>query len=237
MNRRQGSLSINEETRSFILTFSVVARCERTGQIGVAATTALQAVGKLACHAMANVGAIASQALLNPYLAYDGLRLLEQGASAEEALERVLATDPAIQNRQVGVVDTQGRTAAWTGADTIQWSGHRAGHHFSAQGNRLASPQVLERVVQTMHETAHLDLAQRFVLALLAGEEVGGDTKGERSVNVLVFGEEEYPLCDIRIDDHDAPMQELRRLFQLYQEQILPNMMKLPRRADIPRPI
>jgi uncharacterized Ntn-hydrolase superfamily protein len=218
------------------MTFSIVARCERTGQIGVAATTALQAVGKLACHAIANVGAIESQALLNPYLAYDGLRLLEQGVSAQDALDRVLAGDPDVNSRQVGVIDNRGRTAAWTGPETIKWSGQLDGRGFSAQGNRLAGPQVLERVVKTMHETEHLDLAERLTLALQAGEEVGGDTKGERSVNVLVFGSEEYPLCDIRIDDHDHPMQELRRLFKLYQDQILPNVLKIPKRSDIPRP-
>lgn len=218
------------------MTFSIVARCERTGQIGVGAATALQSVGKLACHAIANVGAIASQALLNPYLAYDGLRLLEDGVSAQEALERVLAGDPDVNNRQVGVVDSEGRTAAWTGPDTIPWSGQVAGRNFSAQGNRLAGPQVLERAAQTMHETEHLDLAERLTLALQAGDAMGGDTKGERSVNVLVFAAEEYPLCDIRIDDHDTPMVELRRLFKLYQDEILPNVMKLPKRSDIPRP-
>lgn len=217
------------------MTFSIVARCERTGHIGVAAITALQAVGKLACHAIPNVGAIASQALLNPYLAYDGLRLLEQGISAEDALQRVLAGDPCTGNRQVGVVDNQGRTAAWTGSDTIPWSGQRQGKFFSAQGNRLAGPPVLDRAAQSMESTEHLDLAERLTLALIAGEEVGGDTKGERSVNVLVFGEEEYPLCDIRIDDHDDPIQELRRLFKLYQQEILPNVLKLPKRIDIPR--
>lgn len=218
------------------MTFSVVARCERTGQIGVGASTAMQSVGKLACHAVHGVGAIVSQALLNPYLAYDGLRLLEQGASADEALERVLAVDPDVDSRQVGVVDMQGRTAAWTGAKTIEWSGQMEGRNFSTQGNRLAGPQVLERLVQTMNETEHLDLAERIVLALEAGDEVGGDTKGERSANVMVFSDEEYPLCDIRIDDHDEPIHELRRLFKLYQDEILPNVKMIPKRTDIPRP-
>jgi uncharacterized Ntn-hydrolase superfamily protein len=217
------------------VTFSIVARCERTGQIGVAATTALQSVGKLACHAIANVGAIASQALLNPYLAYDGLRLLERGYTAQEALDSVLAGDKEKDNRQVGVVDDQGRTAAWTGIKTIEWSGQMTGPGFSTQGNRLAGRQVLDRVVQSMNETEHLELAERLTLALQAGVEVGGDTKGERSVNVLVFNTEEYPLCDIRIDDHDDPMPELRRLFKLYQEEILPNLKKIPKRAEVPR--
>ncbi|WP_151637424.1 DUF1028 domain-containing protein [Noviherbaspirillum aerium] len=218
------------------MTFSIVARCSRTGQIGVAAATAVQAVGKLACHAVANVGAIASQALTNPYLAYDGLRLLEQGASADEALRRVMATDANAHRRQVGVVDNQGRTAAWTGTGTVKWSGHLEGRHCSVQGNRLPGPQVLERALETMHGTEHLDLAERLMLALLAGDEAGGDLKGERSVNILVFSAEEYALCDIRVDDHDAPMEELQRLFQVYREKILPNVLGLPKRIEIPRP-
>ncbi|WP_119154667.1 DUF1028 domain-containing protein [Caldimonas tepidiphila] len=218
------------------MTFSIVARCARTNQVGVAAATAVQAVGKLACHAIAHVGAIASQALTNPYLAYDGLRLLERGASAEEALRRVLATDPDADKRQVGVVDIQGRTAAWTGSEAIPWAGHLAGRNCSVQGNRLAGPQVLERALASMHGTEHLDLAERLTLALLEGDSAGGDLKGERSVNVLVFSSEEYALCDIRIDDHEAPLDELRRLFAVYQTRILPIVRTLPKRSDIPRP-
>lgn len=218
------------------MTFSIVARCERTGQIGVAAATAVQAVGKLACHAIANVGAIASQALTNPYLAYDGLRLLERGCSAEETLQRVIACDINAHKRQVGIVDAKGCTAAWTGKETIPWAGHLAGRNCCIQGNRLAGPAVLENALDSMHATEHLDLAERLTLALLAGDEGGGDLKGERSVNILVFSTEEYPLCDIRIDDHEAPMDELRRLFCVYQEKILPNVLGLPKRADIPHP-
>jgi uncharacterized Ntn-hydrolase superfamily protein len=219
-----------------VVTFSIVARCPHTGQIGVAAATAVQAVGKLACHAIANVGAIASQALTNPYLAYDGLRLLERGVSAEDALKRVLATDVNANRRQVGVVDNHGRVAAWTGPETIKWAGHLAGRNCSIQGNRLAGPQVLENALESMLNTEHLDLAERLTLALLAGDKAGGDLDGERSVNVLVFSAEEYALCDIRIDDHEAPMDELRRLFKVYQEKILPNVLNLPKRSEISRP-
>lgn len=233
---RYGGLCFDACRRN-ALTFSIVAYCPRTGQVGIAAATAVQAVGKLACHAIANVGSIASQALTNPYLAYDGLRLLERGLAADEALRLVLETDPQADRRQVGVVDNQGRTAAWTGSEAIPWAGHVAGRHCSIQGNRLAGPQVLERALESMHGTEHLDLAERLSLALLAGDEAGGDTKGERSVNVLVFSTEEYALCDIRIDDHDAPMHELRRLFRVYQEKILPIVLGLPKRSDIPRPL
>lgn len=219
------------------MTFSIVAWCARTNQVGVAAATAVQAVGKLACHAIANVGAIASQAMTNPYLAYDGLRLLERGVSAQDALQRVMASDADAHKRQVGVIDVHGRAAAWTGSDAISWAGHLAGRHCSIQGNRLAGPQVLERALASMHSTEHLDLAERLTVALLAGDAAGGDLKGERSVNVLVFSSEEYALCDIRIDDHEAPMDELRRLFQVYQTKILPIVRDLPKRSEIPRPV
>lgn len=219
------------------MTFSIVAWCARTNQVGVAAATAVQAVGKLACHAIANVGAIASQAMTNPYLAYDGLRLLERGVSAQDALQRVMASDADAHKRQVGVIDVHGRSAAWTGADAISWAGHLAGRHCSIQGNRLAGPQVLERALASMHSTEHLDLAERLTIALLAGDAAGGDLQGERSVNVLVFSSEEYALCDIRIDDHEAPMDELRRLFKVYQTKILPIVRDLPKRSDIPRPV
>lgn len=218
------------------MTFSLAARCQRTGQIGIAATTAVQSVGKLACHAIPNVGAFASQALLNPYLAYDGLRLLQAGASAQEALERVIALDPNAEQRQAGVVDNQGRVAAWTGKENLPWAGQRSGRHFTAQGNRLVGPEVLDRVVDSMHATEHLSLAERLVIALQAGAAVGGDREGEHSTNVMVFGEEEYPLCDIRIDEHHDPMGELRRLYRLYEREILPTVLKMPKRSEMPRP-
>ena len=218
------------------MTFSIAARCQRTGQIGIAATTALQSVGKLACHAIADVGAFASQAKPNPYLAYDGLRLLQSGAGADQALEQVLANDPQMQQRQAGVVDRYGHTAAWTGSENIQWAGHLRGRSFTTQGNRLAGPQVLDQVVASMHQSEHLDLAQRLVLALNAGVQMGGDTEGERSVNVMVFAGEEYPLCDIRIDDHDDPMLELGRLYRLYEKEILPVVLELPKRQQVAQP-
>lgn len=218
------------------MTFSIVARCPHTGQIGIGASTALQAVGKLACHAVPNVGAVASQALVNPYLAYDALRLLQQGVAPAAALERVLALDSRPHNRQVGMIDIHGRMAVWSGDDNIPWAGHVQGRGFMTQGNRLVGAEVLEQVVLSMHDCEQLSLAERLVRAIQAGAEAGGDRKGERSVNIMVFGSEEYPLCDIRIDDHDHAMRELTRLFHLYQQEVLPQVLKMPRRAEVPEP-
>lgn len=217
------------------MTFSVVARCERTGQFGVAAATAMAAVGKLASHATAHYGAVATQAVLNPYFGYDGLRLLEQGCDAQQTLDKLIAQDPEPQKRQAGVVDRNGSTAAWTGKETADWSGDLSEQDFSTQGNRLAGPQVLEAVAKVMRETEDQELAERLLLALEAGVAEGGDTKGERSANIFVFHEEEYPLWDIRVDDHDEPLKELRRLFDVFRTELLPQFERMPTRREFPR--
>jgi len=217
------------------MTFSVVARCARTGKCGVGAATAATAVGKLASHAMARNGAVATQALINPYIGYDGLRLLEHGHSARDTLNLLLANDPHPEQRQVGIVDREGNTAAWTGAENIAWAGDRQGRGFSVQGNRLAGPQVLEAVIDVMHATEDKELAERLLLAIEAGDAEGGDLKGERSSNIFVFDREEYPQWDIRVDDHDEPVRELRRLFHLFQDELLPHMERMPTRKEFPR--
>ncbi|HLU60800.1 MAG TPA: DUF1028 domain-containing protein [Gammaproteobacteria bacterium] len=217
------------------MTFSIVARCERTGQCGVAGATAMIAVGKLASHAAPLHGAIATQAELNPYIGYDGLRLLARCLDADEVLRQVLADDPDPEVRQVGVVDGNGRTAAWTGSRTLPWAGHAFGRGFSVQGNRLAGPEVLEAVIESMHGSEHLPLAERLLLAIEAGDALGGDRLGERSSNIFVVDREEYPLWDIRVDDHDHPIRELRRLFHLFGEKLLPEIEKMPKRATAPR--
>src|SRR5690606_24655268 len=120
------------------MTFSIVARCPRSGQFGVAAATAMPAVGKLLSHAAAGIGAVATQAQINPYLGLDGLRFLQQGSSAQQVLERLSRIDPVMAMRQCAVVDRAGRVACWTGADCLPWAGSCAGEQFTVQGNRLA---------------------------------------------------------------------------------------------------
>lgn len=216
------------------MTFSVVARCARTGKCGVGAATAATAVGKLAAHAIARHGAIATQAMINPYIGYDGLRLLAHGHNADDTLHLLLGNDPEPEKRQVGIVDGDGNTAAWTGNENLRWAGHRHGRGFVTQGNRMAGPAVLDAVVATMHATEDRELAERLLLALEAGDALGGDRHGERSSTIFVFDREEYPQWDIRVDDHDEPIKELRRLFHLFQDKLLPQMERMPTRKDFP---
>ena len=214
------------------MTFSVVARCPRTAQLAVGAVTAEIGVGKLACHALAGAGAVATQATTNPYLAYDGLRLLSAGRSAAEALAAVLAADPGAAVRQCAVLDAAGGVAVHTGDRTLPWSGHLVGEGWSAQGNRLVGGRTLEAVARVLQERPELELVERVLAALEAGERTGADRDGALSATVTVVDREEYPLWDLRVDHHEGPVEELRRLHVDLSGQLMPVMQGLPTRDD-----
>lgn len=214
------------------MTFSIIARCPRTGQFGIGAATAVPAVGKLLTHAAAGVGAVATQARINPYLGIDGLALLRQGLSATEVLERLKHTDPCMSQRQVAVIDTQSRMAAWTGEQCLPWSGSISGDGFSVQGNRLAGPQVLEAAVDALNCTEFLPLVERLLEAVAAADSVGGDRHGESSATLYVVDREEYPLWDIRVDHHVDPVSELRRLHGVFEREVLPEICRMSTRDN-----
>jgi uncharacterized Ntn-hydrolase superfamily protein len=214
------------------MTFSLAARCARTGQLGVGALTAMMGVGKLVTYAQAGVGAVASQATMNPYLGIDGLRAMADGASAEAALRRLIENDPGRDVRQTGFVDSSGRTAAWTGEKTYDWSGHISAENVVAQGNRLVGRETLEAALESFESYPHLDLAERLLLALEAGEATGADTKGTLSGTVYVVDAEEYPLWDLRIDHADDPAVALRELFTESRDNLVPQVMNMPTRKD-----
>lgn len=215
------------------MTISIVALCAQSGQVGVAATTAMPAVGKLLTHAAPCVGAIATHARVNPYLGIDGLRMLQQRFSAADVAGFLKRADPRIETRQFAVVDNAGRAVAFTGAECPDWAGqHEDERGFSVQGNRLAGPQVVEAAVEAMRRTANLPLAERFVEALTAADAAGGDAKGELSATLYVMDTEEYPLWDIRVDLHDDPVAELRRLYGAFRERLLPQIKAMPTRRN-----
>lgn len=214
------------------MTFSIVARCPRSGQFGVAAATAMPAVGKLLSHAAAGVGAVATQAQINPYLGLDGLRFLAQGSSAQQVLERLRHIDPAMALRQCAVVDRAGRVACWTGEGCLPWAGSLAGKQFTVQGNRLAGPQVLEAIAEAFQSCAGQPLVERLIEAIAAGDQQGGDRCGESSAAIYLVDTEEYPLWDIRVDHHRDPVSELRRLHRVFAEQVLPEIMNMPTRDN-----
>ncbi|MFN4295602.1 MAG: DUF1028 domain-containing protein [Brevundimonas sp.] len=214
------------------MTFSLVARCARTGQFGVAAVTGVPAVGKLLTHAAAGVGAVATQARVNPYLGIDGLNLLRQGLPAGAVRGALLTTDPAIRFRQFAVIDREGRTATFTGESCLAWSGALQGDGLSVQGNRLAGPHVLTRAAVRFEAMPDEPLADRLLEALAEGVAAGGDAKGEVSATVYVMDTEDYPLWDIRVDDHPEPIRELRRLHDVFRDKVVPEIKTMPTRDN-----
>lgn len=214
------------------MTFSIVARCPRSGQFGVAAATAMPAVGKLLSHAAAGAGAVATQALVNPYLGLDGLALLRQGLSAKEVLERLKATDPCMELRQCALIDAQGDSLCWTGEKCLPWAGSLSGEQFSVQGNRLVGPQVLDAVAEAFRHAEKRPLIERLIEALAAGDRCGGDRHGESSAVIYVVDQEAYPLWDIRVDHHLDPVAELRRLHDVFAREVLPEILAMPTRDN-----
>jgi uncharacterized Ntn-hydrolase superfamily protein len=203
-----------------VSTFSIVAFDEDTADLGVAVQSKFLAVGAAVPWARAGVGAIATQAWANLSYGPTGLDLLGQGLSATEALAHLVEADERRSRRQVGIVDAQGRGAAYTGRECTHWAGHVVGEGYTCQGNILVDGRTVQAMVQGF-EAAEGELAERLVAALLAGQEAGGDRRGRQSAALLVVREggsyggfiDRY--IDLRVDDHPTPIQELRRLLRL----------------------
>jgi uncharacterized Ntn-hydrolase superfamily protein len=213
-------------------TFSISARCPRTGMLGVAVSTAVPAVGGICIFADAGVGAIATQSWANPYLGIDGLQLLREGMSAPEAMAKLLAEDPGQADRQLGIVDNQGRTAAHTGASCVDWAGHIEGDGFTVQGNMLVGAATIDAMAEAATRSAGLDLHERLMLVLEAGQAAGGDKRGKQSAALKVFKKEAYAWLDLRVDEHRNPVAELRRIFEIAKHQLLPFIDGMPSRED-----
>tara|TARA_B100001123_G_scaffold356249_2_gene409828 strand:+ start:616 stop:1356 length:741 start_codon:yes stop_codon:yes gene_type:complete len=213
-------------------TFSIVGRCERTGQLGVAVSTAAPAVGAYCPFARAGVGAVSSQSWCNPYLAYDGLDLMEQGLSAQEACDKLLEEDPGRETRQIGYVDANGGSAAFTGKECPDWNGHITGTNFATQGNLLMGSGCVSEMAETFEKAEQLDLVERLIAALEAGQAAGGDARGKQSAAVLVVHKERYPLVDLRSDEHRFPVADLRRIYGISKLQGLPFIAQMPTRDN-----
>jgi uncharacterized Ntn-hydrolase superfamily protein len=194
------------------MTWSIVARDERTGRIGIAVATRFFAVGALVPRIRTGVGAIASQAFMNPGYGPKGLALLEAGMRADEVVAQLTGEDEGRDNRQLHVMDRHASFAAYTGKACIDWCGHQLHPTFSVAGNMLAGAAVLDETARAYRARAELPFARRLVEALRAGEAAGGDKRGKQSAALLVHDGEDYPLYDLRVDDHADPLAELARL-------------------------
>jgi uncharacterized Ntn-hydrolase superfamily protein len=214
------------------MTWSIIARDELTGQFGIAVATRFFAVGGRVPYIAAGIGAIATQALVNPYYGIDGLKLLREGRSVGDVVDSLIAGDGGHTSRQLHVMDAAGRIAAYTGSECVDWCGHLEGDNFSMAGNMLAGAAVLDESAEAYTQGKTLPFAQRLIGALQAGEAAGGDKRGKQSAALLIYGEEEWSDLDLRVDDHSDPLAELARLEQVSRERWVHFRQFLPSRKN-----
>ncbi len=213
------------------MTWSIVALDRNTGAVAAAVTTKAFASGARCPHVRAGVGAVSTQSMTNPYLGPVILDNLARGLDAETALKAAIAGDAGRGIRQVHVVDMQGRVAAWTGDNCVTWCGHRLGDGFSVAGNML-NPKTVDATFAAFEANAALPMPERMITALDAGEAAGGDKRGRQSAGLLLATTEDFPDINLRVDDHTAPLTELRRLLGLWRAQAEPRRSWFPSKAN-----
>lgn len=205
-----------------ISTYSIVAADPNAGEVGVAVQSKFLAVGHVVPWAKGGIGAVATQAWANLRFGPEGLSLLEQGMHPEKIVEALIKSDAGHASRQFGIVDLQGRSATYTGADCADWAGGIAGDGFAAQGNILVGSETVRQMADTFKNTEG-DLTSRLMESLAAGQEAGGDRRGMQSAALYVvkkdggYGGGSDRLVDIRVDDHKDPIKELRRVLGLWR--------------------
>ncbi len=205
-----------------VATFSIAACDLAVRQWGVAVQSKFLAVGSVVPWAEPEVGAIATQAYANPSYGPNGLALLREGLGASEVVERLTSEDEGRDERQLGIVDGQGVAASWTGSGCNDWAGHRTGPGYAAQGNILVGEETVGALATTFEGNAQLPLAQRLIECLAAAQAAGGDRRGQQSASLLVVQKDggyaglSDVLVDLRVDDHERPIQELQRIYGLH---------------------
>lgn len=202
-----------ENKAGLSVTFTAVGRCPRTGRLGVATATKEMAVGGRVPFVQAHVGALATQAFTDPRLGTLALRQLELGHPAARVLQDIAQGDAHFAFRQFGIVDREGNAVAHTGERNSAWAGHRIGPGFIVMGNALVGEGVVAAMAEAMDQSADAEIEIRLMQALDAGTRAGGQPDGQRSAGLLVHENAGFAILDLRVDDHDDPMQELWRLF------------------------
>lgn len=209
-----------------IATYSIVGCDPLTGDLGVAVQSKFFAVGSVVPWAKAGVGAIASQAYGNTTFGPRGLELLENGGAVQDVIAQLIADDPDRDQRQIGIVDARGVSAAYTGPKCMAWAGHESGPGYSAQGNILVSEETVRAMAEAFRVTEGV-LGERLMRALEAGQAAGGDSRGMQSAAMLIvrakggYGGYNDRYCDLRVDDHTDPIGELRRIFDMWKGEAL----------------
>lgn len=203
------------------MTFSIVGIDPKTEELGIAVQSKFIGVGSVVPWAKAGIGAVATQSFANPAYGPDGLKLMEEGKTAQETIDILTNNDNGRELRQVGIMDAQGNAATFTGKECYDWAGGRIGKNCVAQGNILVSEEVVDAMVDTFEQTKG-NLAERLLQALDAGQDAGGDSRGKQSAAIYVVKEKGGYLqandrfIDLRVDEHPDPIKELIRIYKLH---------------------
>ncbi|MFB6234216.1 MAG: DUF1028 domain-containing protein [Halopenitus sp.] len=208
------------------MTFSIVARDPETDAVGVAVQSKFISVGSVVPFADAEAGAVATQSFANVAYGPDGLDYLQKGMTAEEAVEKLVEEDDEAEQRQVGIVGQDGSVAAYTGDECFDVAGDIQGPNFTVQGNILENEETLKEM-EGAFASSEGALPEKLIAALYAGEDAGGDSRGKQSAALYVakpeggYDGKNDRWIDVRVDDHQNPIQELERVFKLYDVTLL----------------
>ena len=214
------------------MTWSIVARDEATGALGIAIASRVVAVGAMCPHIRQGIGAISSQSFTNPLYGPDALDAMADGLSISEALTPLIAADEGRAWRQVHGVAADGTPFGYTGASCVAWNGMRSSHGVSVAGNMISGQEVVDACHASFIGRPDLPFHDRLLTALTMGELAGGDKRGKQSAALLVVGDRPYPMVDIRVDEHAEPILELRRIHDLFVETRIPYLSTMATREN-----
>jgi uncharacterized Ntn-hydrolase superfamily protein len=198
------------------MTFTVIARCPETNKLGIATATRSLAVGGRVPHVAPRSGAVAIMAIADPRLGTRAIKLLADGCKAPGVVEALVAGDPRHEYRQLGVIDADGFAAARTGAQNRDWSGHHVRDNLIALGNVLVGEHVLDAIEEAYRRSPDATFEERLMQALEAGRDAGGQHGGQNSAALLVYADRDYARVDLRVDVHEEPVGELRRVWDAF---------------------
>ena len=216
------------------MTFTVVGRCPRTKMLGVAMATHAPAVGNRCPVVIPRMAAASVQSIADPRLTLLCTKLMGLGYHAGKIIHELESSDPNAPLRQIGVVDAWGNAAAMTGSENGAYAGHIIGNGWLVMGNGIVGPQVTEGMAASMRSSVDEVLEERLVRAVEAGGRAGGQADGHFSSSLLVFGDEPFAYIDLRVDVHEEPIGELRRIFEWFRP-LLPYYSERPYNPRLPR--
>jgi uncharacterized Ntn-hydrolase superfamily protein len=216
------------------MTWSIVARDPKTGHLGIAVASRFFAVGGTVPHIKGRVGAIATQAFVSPLYGTDGLKLLDEGSQPDEIIATLTARDDGYRQRQMHLIDADGRNAAFTGEKCVDWAGHLVDENVSVAGNMLVGQEVIAETLRVYKDrvSSGVPMAECLLDAMDAGEAAGGDKRGRQSAAIVIYRDQDYPWLRIHADDHAEPLVELRRLYAVAQERYLHVAETMPTRDN-----